>query len=142
MKKIILTIFTTLFILPVFAFEDCIITTNAKLTDIKIQNNNIIDVFPLITLMNDKNTLIVHPLRTGKTKFSVMKNQKDKFVFNVEVTKSTTKISDAEGFDILTIDCPVINKDNIIEIDEPPMLSEYLYGTLIELDEPPVLSGE
>ena len=57
------TLFAGLFSLPVAAFEDCIITTKGKLNDIRIQHNDIIDVFPLITISNNKNTLIVHPLK-------------------------------------------------------------------------------
>ena len=147
MKKYILTILSLFFILPAFAYEDCIITTNGKLTDIKIQNNSVIDVFPLITILNDKNTLIVHPIKTGKTKFSVLKNKKDKFTFNVEVTSESTKISDAEGFDILTIDCPYSKKPEIVEIelDEPPIFESYdnEFDDLLKfLDTPPEYRGD
>ena len=80
-KSFIIIIFCLLLNISVFAFEDCVITTNGKLNDIKVQYNDIIDVFPLITIMNDKNTLIVHPLKSGSSKFSVMKNDKEKFIF-------------------------------------------------------------
>ena len=71
------------------AFQDCVITTDAKLTDIKIENHNIIDVCPLITIMNEKNTLIVHPLSVGQTRFCVLKNNKNIEVFNVKVEEDT-----------------------------------------------------
>ena len=117
-KKLILLFFLILAVSPVFAFEDCIITTNGKLTDISIEYNDIIDVYPLITIMNDKNTLIVHPLKIGKTRFCVLKNNKDKVMFNVNVTEEKTTIDNVDGFDILGI-------------DTPPGLYEY------ELDTPP-----
>ena len=114
----------------VFAYEDCIILANGKLTDIKIQNNNIVDVFPLITVMNDKNTIIVHPLKTGQTKFSVVKDNSDKIFFDVKVTGEKTYVSNVDGFEMLTIDCPPI--EEYFELDEPP--AEF------ELDEPPILN--
>ena len=108
-------------ILPSHAFEDYIITTNGKLTDISIENNKIVDIYPLITIMNDKNTLMVSPLQEGKTRFCVLKNGKDKVMFHIEITENKTIIEDVEGFDILALDSPMRDE---FELDEPPMLKE------------------
>lgn len=141
MKKYILILLALILSMPVFAFEDCIISTNGKLTDIKIKDNDIIDVFPLITVMNDKNTLFVHPLKVGTTKFSIVKDKKIKYIFNVSVTEESTVIDEAAGFDILTLDCPPNAYEYYFDLDEPP-------GTNVNedfidsLDEPPVLKGE
>ena len=116
--------------LPVFGYEDCIISTNGKMTDIKVQDNKVIDVFPLITVMNDKNTLIVHPLSEGKSKFSILKNGKEKVIFDVEVKSEKTLINNVSGFDILTVDCPPNIYSEMFELDEPP--------TGLDIDEPPV----
>ena len=101
------------------AFEDCIITSNGKLTGINIEDNSIIDVFPLITIMNEKNTLIVHPLASGKTRFCVLKNSKSLALFEVEVSEYETKINAPDGFEVLTIDKP--DDDFEFELDEPPV---------------------
>ena len=119
MKSLIIAVML-LFSVPAFAFEDCIITGNAPLTQIKVQNHEIIDVFPLATIMNDKNILIVHPLKEGSSKFSVVKNNKETVEFSVKVGAEETIINDVEGFEILGI-------------DQPPNIYEY------ELDLPPVL---
>lgn len=102
-----------------YAFEDVIITNNSKLSDIKIEDHDIIDVFPLITIMNDKNTLIVHPLKEGKSEFAVLKDGKKLVKFSVKVEADETKIEPVDGFEILTIDYP----PNIFEyeLDEPPV---------------------
>lgn len=71
MKKIVFLL--CLLILPAQAFEDCVISTDGKLTDISIEQNDIIDVYPIFTIMNEKNTLFVHPLKAGKTRFCVLK---------------------------------------------------------------------
>ena len=106
-------------IMPAYAFEDYIITTNGKLTDISIENNKIVDVYPLITIMNDKNTLMVSPLQEGKTRVCVLKNGKDKVMFYIEITENKTIIDEVEGFEFLSLDFPI--KDDF-ELDEPPML--------------------
>ncbi len=120
MKRFLLLL--CLIILPAQAFEDCVISTDGKLTDISIEKNDVIDVYPLITVMNERNTLIIHPLKEGETLFSVIKNGKDKYVFNVKITPGKTVIDPVEGFDILQIDEPPEIYD--YELDLPPGLSE------------------
>lgn len=111
-------------VIPSYAREDCIISNSEKLTDIRIEHNDIIDVFPLITIMNEKNTLIVHPLKEGSTRFMVTRGSKEKVVFNVRVEDDKTIIDDVEGFDILTVDCPPGYFEYEYELDEPPMMHD------------------
>ena len=122
-KKLLILLIISLSIQTVHAMEDCIISANGRLSDISIEKNDIIDVYPLITVMNEKNTLIVHPLKEGETSFSILKNGKEKVVFKVKVTPSNTFIEDVEGFDIMSL-------------DNPPNIYEY------ELDIPPEISKE
>lgn len=120
MKKFLI-IFLMLFS-PVFAYQDCLITTDGKLTDISIENNSIVDVYPLITVMNEKNTLIVHPLKEGITRVCVLKNNKNIVMFNIKVERDKTHIDGVEGFEILPIDTPDGNYDDErFELDKPPM---------------------
>ena len=130
--------------MPVYAFEDCIISTNGKLTDIKIQHNDVIDVFPMITVMDDKNTLVVHPLKEGTSKFTVMKNNKDKFLFSVTVNDEGTYINPVDSFEIFTVDCPPGAYEYYFDLDEPPSAEETKNpdNETFELDEPPMLRGE
>lgn len=118
MKKWFLTILLATITLQTQAFEDYIITTNGKLTDIRIENNQIIDVYPLITVLNEKNTLIVHPLSEGVTCFTIKKNNKESFLFTVKVEEDKTTIQDVEGFDILAIDIPPTEEELILDL--PP----------------------
>ena len=116
MYKIAIPLIFLLSINTVFAFQDCIIESDGKLTDISIENNTIVDVCPIFTIMNEKNTLYVHPLKEGQTRICVLKDGKQKVMFNIEITENETKIDDVDGFDILTIDEP----PEEIDIDEPP----------------------
>ncbi|MBR1776774.1 hypothetical protein IJ750_06870 [bacterium] len=124
MKKILAVISLFLITLSVQAREDCIISNPEKLTDIKIEHNDVIDVFPLVTIMNEKNTLIVHPLKEGASRFIVTKGGKEKVVFNVKVEGDSTIIDEIQGFEILTIDCPPGYFEYEYELDEPPLLKE------------------
>ena len=120
MKKYIILLALSMLSLPTFAFEDYIITTDGKLTDIKIQHNDIINVYPLITVDNEKNTLVIEPLKVGETKFTVLKNNKDNYLFNVNVTEDKTTVEVVEGFGILAIDAPPNLYEEYFDLDEPP----------------------
>ena len=151
MKKYLLAALGLMLTVPAYSFEDSIISTNGKLNDIKIQYNDIIDVYPLITIMNDKNTLIVHPLKQGVTKFSVVKNEQDKYVFNVEINDEGTYIEPVEGFDILSVDKPPDTYGYLFDLDMPPGVNKMNKANITDktnddyinqLDMPPFLKGE
>ena len=122
-KKIIKTfLLFCIAYLPIscFAFEDYIITTNGKLTNISINDNTVVDIYPLITISNKKNTLIIHPLKEGETIFSVVKNEKKKYEFYVKTSKNKTFVTPMEGFEVLAIDEPP-NQDKNELLDLPPL---------------------
>ena len=123
MYKYLLTIFILFFSTKTYAFEDYIISTKGKLTDISIEDNTVVNVCPLVTTMNDKNILMVTPLKKGKTRFCVLKNGKQIKMFHIEIEDNKTKINDVEGFEILSLDYPKDNEETLI-LDEPPMLKE------------------
>lgn len=102
------------------AYEACLISADGKLTDISIENNEIIDVCPIFTIMNEKNLLLVRPLKEGETRFCVLKNNKDKVMFSVKVEADKTTIDDVDGFDVLGIDEPP--QEYEYELDEPPKM--------------------
>lgn len=121
---------------PVQAYENCVIYADGKLTDISVEQNDVVDICPLFTVMNEKNTLLVRPLKEGTTRFCVLKDGKDKVMFNVRITGDSTVIDDVDGFEILTIDSPPDTEDEDLypdlPLDEPPE----------SVDEPPKLRGE
>ena len=121
MRKWLLLYLILFTVLQAQAFEDYLVMTQGKLTDISIEDNTIVDVYPLITLMNDKNTLMVSPMKIGKTRVCVLKNGKEKILFNVEVRENKTIIDEVNGFEILSLDSP---DGGGFELDEPPMLKE------------------
>ena len=106
--------------LAAFSYEDCIIATDGKLTNIQIQDNTVVDICPLITILNEKNILIVHPLKDGETNVCVLKDDKDILKFSVKIDNAKTTIEHVEGLDVLTLDAP----EEPVVIDEPPVLKE------------------
>ena len=67
-----------------------------------------------------KNTLIVHPLKEGSSKFIVTKGGKEKLVFSVNVSKKETIIDQVDGVDIFQIDTPPVMYE--YDLDEPPII--------------------
>ncbi|MCQ2753506.1 MAG: hypothetical protein MJ231_00485 [bacterium] len=120
-KVLFMCLFFVFGFLPSYAFEDCIVTADGKLTDISIDDNTIIDVYPLITIMGEKHTLMVHPLKMGSTHFSVLKDKKTKINLKVDVTDVLTRIEcDDKNVEIQTMDIPPAT-DNF-RIDVPPYM--------------------
>ena len=119
LKKFIYTVLIFGIALQANALEDCIISAKGQLFDIRIENHDIIDVYPLVTISNKKNTLIVHPLKTGMTAFTVMKNGKTKHLFVVNVKEDSTIIKGDEEFSIMTLDAPPVNTS--FDLDLPPL---------------------
>lgn len=123
MKKWILTLLIICFGIQAYAFEDYVINSDGKLTQIWIEDNKIVDIYPLITIMNEKNTLIVHPLKEGETTFSIVKNGKQKTTFYVRVDKDKTYVSPLDGYNVLSIDLPP-QKEDLGFLDMPPKMKK------------------
>ena len=119
-KKLLPLILIPLTTLSAQAYEDCVIMSDGKLTDINIEDNTLIDVYPLVTVANDKKTLIVHPLKHGNIRFCLLKNNKQLALFEVYVGELETKVNAPDGFEVLTIDPPT--DDFEFTLDEPPLI--------------------
>lgn len=131
---VLLCLCTSIF-LPSQAFEDCVISTDGKLSDISIEQNDIVDVYPIFTIMNEKNQLYVHPLKKGKTRFCVLKNGKEIIMFNIEIAENSTVIDDVDGFEVFTIDAPPVGVTTHTNYSHEER--EYSF----ELDCPPIWGG-
>lgn len=122
MRGVLLGIMLAISAIPAFALEDCVVSFDGTLTDIRVEDCQILEVHPVVTVLNEKNTLIVHPLKEGCTKFSVLKNGTERVEFKVRVTEDETVTDEIEGFDVLSLDNPPEILD--CDIDAPPMLRE------------------
>ena len=135
MKKIILTTLIFLTALQAQAFEDFILSTDSKISNIKIKDTSVIKINPLTTILNEKNTLFIIPQKIGETSFSLQKGDKI-FNFNVVVKDNETIISETDEFEIVSLDTHPQILD--CEIDLPPVLKKKetinIDGAIIEIE--------
>lgn len=121
MKKIILIFLIFFFTLQAQAFEDVILSAEEKISNIKIEEDSIINVNHLTTIQNKKNILFILPKREGKTKLFLTKKNKQ-YVFEIEVKKRKTYVEKKEDFEIVSLDTPPSFFD--YQIDIPPIISK------------------
>ena len=135
MNKFLTTIFILCFSLQAQALEDFIMSTDSKISDIKIKDTSVININPLTTILNEKNTLFITPIKIGETSFSLQKNNKI-FNFNVVVKDNETIISENDEFEIVSLDTHPQILD--CEIDTPPVLKKKetinIDGAIIEVE--------
>ena len=135
MKKIILTTLIFLTSLQAQAFEDFILSTDSKISNIKIKDTSVININPLTTILNEKNILFITPIKIGETSFSLQKEDKI-FNFNVVVKDKETIISKNDEFEIVSLDTHPQILD--CEIDLPPVLKKKetinIDGAIIEIE--------
>ncbi len=135
MKKIILTTLIFLTALQAQAFEDFILSTDGKVSNIKIEDPSVVNINPLTTILNEKNTLFIIPQKTGETSFSLQK-EGEVFSFNIKIDENETLINEIEGFELISLDTHPVILD--CEIDAPPVYKEKetinIDGAIIEVD--------
>jgi len=75
-KTILYTSAFTILFTNVAKAENYIMLSNESITAVECQNSGVISVKPLSTLMNDKRTIIISPLKDGVADFKVkLKNR-------------------------------------------------------------------
>lgn len=114
------------------AFEEYILSTKSILSEIKIENQEILNIEPIVTIDNSKNTLFIIPLKEGKTSFSFVKDKKEKISFDVKIEGKKAFFSKIEGFDIVTFDEPPIILD--CNLDKPPVIKKDQQANNINID--------
>ena len=97
---------------------DYLISTNHQINASSITNQDILVVEPFCTLFNEKNSLIIHPKREGKTQFILYMND-GKRIFNVNISAKYPR--NKEGikkgiFEVKAIDTTPISDDEDLNI--------------------------
>lgn len=114
------------------AFEEYILSTKSILSEIKIENQEILNIEPIVTIDNSKNTLFIIPLKEGETSFSFVKDKKEKISFDVKIEGKKAFFSKIEGFDIVAFDEPPIILD--CNLDKPPVIKKDQQANNINID--------
>jgi len=101
--------------------NDYLITTEESIKSNFVANPDIITLNPFFTIFNEKNVLLLHPQKIGKSTFSIFLKNSD-VVFNVVVkpakTKPDTKSIYLDDFEIIPLDAP----PNLQKLNAPPPL--------------------
>jgi len=89
--------------------NDYLITSDKNMSTTIVANPGLLTISPFFTIFNEKNVLLLHPQKIGKTSFSIF-ICKDDTVFNVTVVpqKSTpdNRTIQKGDFEIMTLDTP------------------------------------
>lgn len=105
MKKIIL-ILTALFIaLPSFAYQDYMLMTDYKLSKIKVSNEEVITVEPMVNLNCTGQAMMIIAHNTGKARLSFCKGRK-RVNLCVRVKEDETCIRRKNGVKLIPVDLP------------------------------------
>lgn len=102
--------------------RDYLITNSKPMNSTIVKNPNIVTVTPFFTIFNEKNVLMLHPEKIGKTEFTIFMNDGD-YIFSVTVSpkcpdKEVKAVKKGE-FEVTELDKPPIIEDEF-ELDEPP----------------------
>lgn len=132
LKKILLTLIIFLSatccfgaeVLTVNLGQDYLITTEQKVDVFEVSNPEILSLSPFFTIFNEKNVLLLHPIKLGKTKFSiVLDTGSTTFEINVVPKSDKTPTHLKLGaFDVMLLDSPPVLEE--FEIDIPPQSKE------------------
>lgn len=89
--------------------NDYLITSDKNVKTTLIANPKIITLSPFFTIFNEKNVLLLHPERVGKTSFTIFLD-KSKVIFNLTVKPKSQKPNSntiTKGcFEIMLLDAP------------------------------------
>ena len=111
-KKIILTTLISCIPLQTFAFEDYIIMSDFNVKSINSSDENIASVNSLYNIENDKRIIILKAKNIGKTILTIETERGNTFL-DIEITKNSTLIPEAEGFTYYTFDFPAPEKPKL-----------------------------
>lgn len=95
--------------------SDYLIATDKNVTTTFVTDPSIIILEPFFTIFNEKNVLLLHPQKVGKTQFTIFVGNDDN-IFNVRVISKKTPPDNI-----------VIRKGafEIMLLDEPPTLEQF-----------------
>lgn len=87
--------------------EDYLITTEQSIRLSTVDNSSIVQLNSFFTILNEKNILLLHPLKLGSTSFKIYLNDYS-IDFNVSVKSSPVKIkpTNKKDYEIMQLDIP------------------------------------
>ena len=105
--------------------RDYLVTTEKAIKSNNVENPQILSASPFFTIFNEKNMLMVHPKKVGKTNFTIFLDNTE-VVFSISVKPKNTQLTfcscQKNGVEFTLLDLP---PDKLpifenFEIDAPP----------------------
>ncbi len=132
-KKIILLTIFLLFGTNCFALEsfeihlgkNYILSTQSIVESLAVSDSEIINVSPFFTIFNEKNVILVQPLKIGKSNLTIFTDKGDvKFEIAVKpsVEHEELPLIENEIFELLLLDSPPVIDE--IKLDQYPIKFE------------------
>lgn len=131
-KIILLTIFlligTSCFALESFKIhlgKNYLLSTQNIVETIAVSDSEIVNVSPFFTIFNEKNIILMQPLKTGKSNLTFFTDKGDiKFEVIVKIADPKEELPELqnENFELLLLDSPPVIEE--LKIDEPPIKLE------------------
>lgn len=102
MKKFLL-MFLIFTIPQAYGFEDYIIVSDAPVSSIIWSDDDVLSAFPMLTIDNKKDTIILMAKKEGKASITIQTDLGNSQI-DVEVRPDKTILSDVEGFTYFNLD--------------------------------------
>jgi len=105
LKKICTVLIISCVAAPVLAYENYMLMADKKVTGIKVLNEDILTLKPILSTKCEGNTMLVIPKCVGKTKISFCKGKK-RVCIKVKVKQNETCIKNKNGVKFVKLDLP------------------------------------
>ena len=103
------------FIPKVFAFDNYVVHTQKPVNKVVSSDRNIVTANVLVTIMNEKDTILISPKKEGKA-FLIFEFKDETITVPVTVKKNRTVFKKNTGLEFVKIDSPPM----LFQIDLPP----------------------
>lgn len=104
-----------IFIPKVFAFDDYVVHTTKPVSKVVSSDRNIVTANVLVTIMNEKDTILISPKSEGKA-ILIFEFKDETITVPVTVKKNRTVFKKNTGLDFVKLDPP----PQLFQIDLPP----------------------
>ena len=119
MKKFAILVSLLIFSSSANAMDNYLLLSDGEISEISTKKDGIVEVSNVVTLTEGNSVAIIKCLKEGHSDFQV-KNGDKVSNFTVNITKKNAKISNNNGYHIVTLDLP----PELPTIDLPPMPKE------------------
>lgn len=104
--------------------KDYILTTEKTVYAAASANPAVVMVSPFFTIFNEKNVILIHPIKVGKANFTIfLDNSSTVFETTVNPSGTNSPLNYKKGdFEIILLDEPPVVED--FEIEAPPVIKQ------------------